>query len=96
MEINMANSKMTISIEKLIEEHETLHKFIVNDGSIKFKKGDIVKCSYIKDKFYEVLQTKTDRVILYDLNKRSNANIGNKFIEKVRVNKKTMEILYKS
>ena len=103
METNMAQTEMHFDIEKIIEKNEELQNFIVNNGDVVFKEGDVVKCSYTQNKLYEVISTMPDdspcfkgKVAVYDFEKKLRTTIGEKFLQKVKVNKDTMKILYKS
>lgn len=99
----MASTEMYVDIESIIEKHEELHAFIVNASEVNFDEGDIVKCSYMKNKFYEVIKTIPEdsdtlagKVALYDFDKKINTAIGKKFLKKVEVDKNAMKILFKS
>jgi hypothetical protein len=106
MEISMPN-EMYVDIEKIIEKHaennEELQQLIVNEGDVVFKEGDVVSCSYTQNKLYEVISIMPDhgpcfkgKVAVYDFEKKLRTTIGEKFLQKVKVNKEAMKILYKS
>lgn len=103
-------TEMYVDIEKIIEKHaeenEELQQLILNQGDVIFREGDIVTCSYTQNKLYEVCfmmpEDQPDdspfknKVSVYDFEKKIRTSIGKKFLKRVKVNKDTMKILYKS
>ena len=98
----MATNEMYVDIEKIIEGNNELHELIINEGNVEFKSGDIVKCSYIQDKLFEVKfmmecdKIFKDKVSVSEYGSSKRTAIGKRFLKKVEVNKNTMKILFKS
>ena len=79
---------------ELVEEVIKAHKLCKLNKKVDFLPGDVVSCSYIKGSFYIITINPYYAVIACITNKKDLHYVGFDFLEKIKVNRNTIKVLF--